>query len=144
MHKHTETRRLLFRPDQMYALVLDIEKYPEFLPWCDALRITSHTPNTLTAQMCVGFKGITERFTSRVEYDENTHTIEVYYQDGPFKYLRNTWVFIPDGDTACGVHFNIEFEFKSKILDKIMTPFFATAVQKMVQAFEQRAKDLYS
>ena len=144
MHKHSEIRPLAFTPKQMYDLVLDIEKYPEFLPWCDALRILSHNNNEITAQMCVGFKGITERFTSRVVYDGNNHTIFVYYENGPFKFLKNRWIFKPINDTQCQVDFYIEFEFKSKIIDKIMTPFFATAVEKMVQAFEQRAVNLYT
>ena len=143
MPKHTEIRPLPFSAAQMYQLVLDIEKYPEFLPWCDGLRILTHTKNQITAQMCIGFKGRTERFTSRVVYNADTHTIEVYYRDGPFKHLHNTWIFKPDGDTQCQVDFHIEFEFKNRILDKILTPLFGNAVEKMVQAFENRAEQLY-
>lgn len=142
MHKHSENRNLPFTPQQMYDLVLDIEKYPEFLPWCDAIRIVSHTDTIITAQMCVGFKGITERFMSQVTYDNDTHKILVEYLDGPFKFLHNHWIFTKH-ENGCTVDFHIAFAFKSKILDKLMTPFFANAVEKMVQAFEHRAGVLY-
>ena len=142
MHKHSEVRILPFTAQQMYDLVLDIEKYPEFLPWCNALQIVSYTDTVITAQMCVGFKGITERFISQVTYDNTDYNILVKYIDGPFKFLNNQWIFT-EHKNGCTVDFHIAFAFKSRILDKLITPLFSGAVEKMVQAFEHRAGVLY-
>lgn len=142
MHKHRQQKIVPFSPQHMYDLVCDIEAYPDFLPWCDALRIISKQEREIVAQMCVGFKGITERFTSRVISVENPYEILVMYEDGPFKTLLNTWKF-HEHLNGCKVDFYIEFAFKNRMLDMVMAPFFNTAVETMVQAFEQRAEYLY-
>ncbi|MGB1361485.1 MAG: type II toxin-antitoxin system RatA family toxin [Alphaproteobacteria bacterium] len=143
MYNYSDIKQMDFSAEQMYQLVKDIEKYPEFLPWCDGLRIKSQNDTEVVADMVVGFKSISEKFTSRVNFDEADKKIIVRYEDGPFKSLENNWRF-EENDNGCLVHFDISFEFKSKLLDMVMSPVFEKIVGKMVSAFEQRAKDLYS
>ncbi len=142
MSTHAEKRILPHSPEQMYQLVADIEKYPQFLPWCVALRIKSREHNLLLADMMIGFKMIREKFTSKVTLTPGKR-VDVSYQDGPFKYLNNHWIFNPHGDDHCEIDFYVDFEFKSKILQKIMGAVFNEAVQLMVNAFEKRAKEFY-
>lgn len=141
MPTHAEKRVLPHTPEQMYQLVADIEKYPQFLPWCVALRIKSREHNLLLADMMIGFKMIREKFTSRVTLTPGQR-VDVAYEDGPFKYLNNHWIFDPHED-GCEIDFYVDFEFKSKILQKVMGAVFNEAVQLMVNAFEKRAKKLY-
>ena len=142
MYKYSDIKQMEFSADEMYQLVKDIEKYPEFLPWCDGLRIKSQAYNEIIADMIVGFSSISEKFTSRVNFDDENKKIIVRYEDGPFKSLENQWFFEDLGDNT-KVHFNIEFEFKNKFLDMAMAPVFEKVVKKMVSAFEDRAKNLY-
>ena len=142
MPTHSETRVLPYTPQQVYALVADIERYPEFLPWCLACRIRKReTPNTFTADLAVGFKMVREHFTSRVTLDPQK-AITVEYLSGPFEHLRNTWAFsaVPGG-TA--VDFFLSFEFRSKLLQSLIGVLFEEAVKRMVSAFEIRAARLY-
>src|SRR5579871_2906783 len=98
MPEHRETRVLPYTPAQMFDLVADVERYPEFLPWCVACRITSRpSPDQLIADLAVGFKMVREQFTSRVTLKPKTH-ITVEYIKGPFQHLINTWDFLPDGE----------------------------------------------
>lgn len=142
MPTHAEKRVLPHTPEQMYQLVADIEKYPQFLPWCVALRVKSREQNLLIADMMIGFKMIREKFTSRVTLTPGKR-VDVVYEDGPFKYLNNHWIFEAHGEDACEIDFFVDFEFKSKILQKVMGAVFNEAVQLMVNAFEKRAKKLY-
>lgn len=127
----------------MFDLVAGVERYPDFLPWCKAARIRERSDRLIVADLVIGFKGITERFTSRVALDPSVPKIDVSYEDGPFKYLENKWVFeeAPDG---CVVDFYVDFEFRSRLLQGLMGLVFTEAVRKMVHAFETRADDLYS
>ena len=143
MPTHQETRRLPHRPEQMFELVADVEKYPEFLPWCVASRIRSRSDTLLVADLVIGFKGIRESFTSRVSLDRENLVIQVEYQDGPFKYLNNHWKFDEGSNGACVLDFYVDFEFKSRILQKVITLLFGEAVRRMVGAFEDRAVALY-
>lgn len=143
MPTHAEKRRLPYTPQQMYRLVADIESYPQFLPWCVAARIRRREGDVLFADLMIGFKLVRERFTSKVTLDEAATRIHVQYTDGPFHYLNNHWIFQPDGD-GCEVDFFVDFEFRSKTLQKIMGVLFNEAVKRMVQAFETRADQLYS
>jgi coenzyme Q-binding protein COQ10 len=144
MPRHSEQRQLPYRADQMFDLVADVRRYPEFLPWCRAARIRSSTENELVADLVIGFKGITERFTSRVALHRDDRLIVVTYEDGPFKYLTNRWEFIPtDDDTACIVDFYVDFEFRSRFLQRMIGLVFTEAVKRMVAAFETRADALY-
>ncbi len=142
MPKHKEIRCLNHKPEEMFMLVSDVAKYPEFLPWCKAARITSRTDNHITADLIIGFKGFSEKFTSHIILDKDNNKIDVTYQDGPFKYLENQWIFNESND-GCEVDFYVDFEFKSKILQTVIGLVFNEAVKKMVNAFEKRADFLY-
>lgn len=143
MPSHAERRELPYRPEDMFDLVLGVDRYPEFLPWCRASRIRRREEGLLVADLVIGFKGITERFTSRVSHDRGALKIDVTYLEGPFKYLKNHWVFEDKPGGGCVVDFHVEFEFKSRILDKLIGAVFTEAVRKMVRAFETRAKVLH-
>ncbi|MBP2298440.1 type II toxin-antitoxin system RatA family toxin [Azospirillum picis] len=142
MPTHAEKKVLPYTPRQMYDLVADVEKYPEFLPWCLAARIRKREGDVMFADLIIGFKMVRERFTSRVELNEPGCRIDVQYTDGPFQYLNNHWIF-SDHPNGCCVDFFVDFEFRSKMLQKIMGLLFNEAVRRMVQAFETRAAQLY-
>ena len=142
MPTHAEKRVLPYTPEQMYDLVADIEKYPEFLPWCLAARIRKRDGNVVYADLIIGFKMIRERFTSRVELNPPDR-INVAYSEGPFSYLNNHWIFSPTESGGCLIDFYVDFEFRSKMLQKIIGVLFNEAVRRMVAAFETRARQLY-
>ena len=127
----------------MFDLVADVGRYPEFLPWCVAARVMSQSETALRAELAIGFKGIRERFISRVALDRPGLRIDVEYEKGPFKYLNNHWHFQPHGDGKCLLDFHVDFEFRSRILEMLMGRLFDEAVRRMVRAFEQRADALY-
>ena len=143
MPTHAEKKVLPHRPEQMFDLVADVGRYPEFLPWCVGARIRSRTDTLLIADLIIGFKGIRENFTSRVALDREAMTIDVTYQDGPFKHLSNNWKFGNAEADQCALDFYVDFEFKSRILQKMIEMLFSEAVRRMVNAFEQRAVQLY-
>ena len=151
MPQHKEIRFLPYRTDQMFDLVADIERYPEFLPWCisakNKKRETVNSGEIIWADLVVGFKLLQERFTSKVELIPETNSgpsrIEVEYVDGPLKYLHNNWIFLPGEDGGCKVDFFVEFEFRSKLLESMIGVLFHEAVTRMVGAFETRADTLY-
>jgi len=142
MPTHAERRHLPYRADQLFALVADIERYPEFLPWCRAARIRKREGTVIIADLVIGWRMIRERFTSRVAL-KDPDRIDVTYHEGPFKYLDNHWIFEPQPDGSCILDFYVDFEFHSRVLQKAMTLLFNEAVRRMVQAFEARAKVLY-
>ncbi|MBP2227074.1 coenzyme Q-binding protein COQ10 [Azospirillum agricola] len=142
MPTHAEKKVLPYTPKQMYDLVADVEKYPEFLPWCLAARIRRREGDVMFADLIIGFKMVRERFTSRVELKEPECRIDVQYTDGPFQYLNNHWIF-QEHERGCCVDFFVDFEFRSKMLQKIMGLLFNEAVRRMVHAFEARADQLY-
>nr|WP_281413078.1 type II toxin-antitoxin system RatA family toxin [Marivibrio halodurans] len=131
-----------YGPDQMFELVADVGRYPEFLPWCRGARVRERTDTLVVADLIVGFKGITERFTSRVSLDRANRSIDVEYQDGPFKYLENHWEF-HEREGGCLVDFYVDFEFRSRFLQTMIGAVFTEAVRRMVNAFEARARQLY-
>jgi len=143
MREHTEERILPHRPEAIFDLVADVESYPEFLPWCTATRILERGENHMVAEMAVGYKSIRERYKSDVKLDRAAMTIEVTAIDGPFKHLSNHWCFENADSDHCKVHFHIEFEFGSWILQQIIGAFFEDVVAKMVSAFETRADQVY-
>lgn len=147
MITHSETRRLSYAPEQMYALVADIAAYPEFLPWCAACRVRSRRPaaegERVDADMVISFKVFRERFGSRVILNPEARSIDVSYLDGPFKRMVNEWRFEPAGDGACDIHFHVEFEFRSRALQKLIGVVFNEAMRRIVRAFEARAEELY-
>ncbi len=144
MPTHAEKRVLPYDREQVFNLVADVERYPEFLPWCVACRIKRReSPTVFVADLIIGFKMIRERFTSRVALNR-PQRVDVTYHDGPFRYLNNHWSFEPTEDGGCAIDFYIDFEFKSKTLQKIIGTLFNEAVQRMVNAFEHRAAVLYA
>lgn len=132
----------------MFALVSDVEKYPQFLPMCEALSVRSRKEKEgktlLIADMSVGYKLIRETFTSQVLLKPEENIIDVKYVDGPFRYLDNRWTFKPVGDgSECDVEFFIDYEFKSKMLGMVMGSMFDLAFRKFSEAFEKRADAIY-
>lgn len=136
----------------MYDLVADIESYPEFLPWCLAARNRKREDieggEIVWSDLVVGFKLVRERFTSKVTLSplispETPARIDVEYVDGPLKFLRNHWVFLPGEDGGCEIDFYVEFEFRNRIFQKLIGTLFHEAVTRMVGAFEKRADSLY-
>ncbi len=142
MPTHAEKKFLPFTPTQLFDLVIGIERYPEFLPWCIACRIRRREAEELiVADMVIGFKVFRETFTSRV-CSMRPDIIDVSYEDGPFKYLTNHWKFIPvAGGTE--IDFYVDFEFRSRVLQAAIGVVFNEAVKKMIAAFEARAHALY-
>lgn len=141
MPKHSETRHLPYTPEQMFDLVADVARYPEFLPWISAMRVRSDTPTETVADMIVGFKGLRETFTSRVT-KARPESIDVEYLDGPLKYLRNNWRFRPE-EQGCAVDFTVDFAFKNRVFEMLAGQVFGTALRRMIGAFEDRAARLY-
>lgn len=146
MPTHSETKPLPYTAQQMYDLVADVGKYPEFLPWTAAARIRSNEHRgdhwVMDADLVISFKVFRERFTSRVVLWPETKKINTEYLDGPFKHMLSNWAF-EDTDTGCNVHFDVDFEFKNAILQKIIGVVFNEAMTRVVRAFEKRAADLY-
>ncbi len=141
MPSHAEDRYLPYTQAQLFELVADIERYPEFLPWCRGARVTGREGDVLRADLMVGFGMVRERFSSRVTLSR-PHRIDVAYLRGPFRRLDNHWVFTPQAD-GCRIGFHIDFEFRSRLLRRLMGPLFLEAVRRMVAAFEGRARALY-
>jgi coenzyme Q-binding protein COQ10 len=142
MPHHHERRELPFSAEQMYDLVADVRNYPEFLPWVNAMRVTSDTEDELIADMIVGFKSLRETFSSRVLKQPKTR-IEVDYLDGPMKHLHNVWTFEPKSDGGCFVEFTVDFSFRNKMFEAMAGQFFDAALRKMTGAFITRAEALY-
>jgi len=139
---HRETRVLPYTPAQVYALVADVERYHEFLPWCVACRITKReSPISFTADLAVGFKMVREQFSSHVTLKPG-EAINIDYLQGPFDHLTNEWKFRPLAE-GTAIDFYLSFEFKSKILQALIGVLFEEAVHRMVSAFEKRAGKLY-
>ena len=143
MPKHVETRRLPYTPEQMFDLVADVARYPEFLPWVSAIRVRSDSETAMVADMIVGFKGLRETFTSQVEKQRPGH-LRVDYLDGPLKHLNNEWQFRSDGQGGCLVDFCVDFAFKNRMFEMLAGQVFDRALRKMIGAFEERAARLYS
>lgn len=144
MPAHKETRILPYTPLQMFDLVADIERYPEFLPWCSSARMIRNEGETLVAELTIGYKMIRERFVSRVKLDRKNKTIQVSYISGPLKSLQNEWTFSSAPKKSCKIDFFVHFEFSNPLLAGLMNVFFDVAFRQMVGAFEKRAAEIYS
>lgn len=143
MPTHAVKRVLPFSRAQLFALVADVEKYPEFLPWCVGARITRRQDTVFWADLIIGFRMFREKFTSRVTLDADRR-IDVEYTNGPFRYLNNHWIFLEAGNPDhCLVDFYVDFEFKNRLFQKMIGSLFNEAVRRMVDAFEHRAEALY-
>jgi coenzyme Q-binding protein COQ10 len=141
MPTHAERQYLPYPPDQLFGLVADVGKYPEFLPWCAGARIRKRTADELVADLTIGFGPFRESFTSRVTLEPPSH-ITVRYERGPFRYLNNHWVFLPH-ERGTEVDFFVDFEFRSRILQAAVGVVFNEAVRRMVGAFHKRAREIY-
>jgi coenzyme Q-binding protein COQ10 len=148
MPEFSTKRRVRHAAAEMFDLVADIRKYPEFVPLCSALTVKSRNEKddgtiVLVADMTVAYKIVRETFTSRVTLDRPNLRIFVEYLSGPFKRMHNRWAFHPAGDSACDVEFFIAYEFKSRMLAMLMGTMFDTAFRRFAVAFEQRADAVY-
>jgi len=141
MPTHAEKRFLRYTPEQMFDLVADVRRYPEFLPWCVGARIVSKSETEVVADLTIGFKMFRESFRSQVTLDR-PERIQVRYLNGPFRYLNNQWRFLPHPN-GTEVRFFVDFEFRSRMLQMVIGTVFEQAVRLMVRAFERRAMVLY-
>ena len=148
MPRFSSKRQVQHSASQMFDLVADVERYPEFVPLCQSLSIRQRTrqpdgTEIVIADMVVSFKLIKESFTSRVTLDRANLKILVEYLRGPFSNLENRWSFEPKGEGACEVTFYLSYEFKSRMLALLMGSMFDTAFRRFAAAFEKRADAIY-
>jgi len=146
LHHHV-TRLLPYTPDQLFRLIGDVDRYPEFVPWITSMRTWNARDledgvNQLDAEAGVGFSFLKERFSTRVRRDGANHQIDVGLLSGPFRKLTNRWRFIAEGD-GTRVEFDIDFQFKSRLLEGLLSANFHHAVERLMTCFEDRAKALY-
>ncbi|MBC6438726.1 MAG: type II toxin-antitoxin system RatA family toxin [Rhodobacteraceae bacterium] len=148
MPQHSETRRLPYTPDQMYGLVADVASYPAFIPWTAAARIRSVTPlkdgsgEVMLADLVIGFRMFRERFGSRVTLHPDQRRINTESIDGPFKHMKSFWEFA-GVEGGCDVRFEVDFEFRNRLLQGAAGMFFHDAMTRIVRAFEARAAQFY-
>jgi coenzyme Q-binding protein COQ10 len=148
MPKFSSKRRVRHSALQMFDLVADVERYPEFVPLCKSLKVRQRTAKPdgteiIIADMTVSFKLVREAFTSKVTLDRPNLKILVEYLQGPFSNLENRWTFEPRSDTTSDVGFYISYEFKSRMLAMLMGTMFDAAFQRFAAAFEKRADTVY-
>lgn len=148
MPQFETTRNIPHSADDMFALVADVERYPAFLPLCEALSVRSRREGEggktlLVADMTVGYKAIRETFTSQVLLKPTERIIDVKYIDGPFRYLDNRWRFEPVAPQQCRVHFFIDYQFRNRMLGIVMGSMFDRAFRTFAEAFERRADEVY-
>jgi coenzyme Q-binding protein COQ10 len=147
MPQHAEVKVLPYAPAQMFALVADVARYPEFLPWAAAARIRTRRPieggEVLEADLVISFKVFREKFGSKVTLLPEQGRIITEYLDGPFRHLHSTWDFRAAQDGGCQVDFSVDFEFRNPILAGLIGLVFNEAMQRIVRAFEARADALY-
>lgn len=141
MPTHAERQVVPYSPDQLFDLVADIGRYPEFLPWCVGARVRSRTATEEVADLTIGFGPFRESFTSRVSLERPVR-VRVRYEKGPFRYLNNQWEFIPHAN-GTEVAFFVDFEFRSRLLQAAIGVVFNEAVRRMVNAFHRRARQIY-
>lgn len=143
MHRFTEKKILPFSDEQLFSLVADVAKYPEFLPWCLGARVYGRKAGQFDADVIIGFKMFRERFTSRVTLEPHAK-VDVDYIKGPMKRLYNHWRFIPQEDGRCLVDFEVDFEFSNALLNQMIGSLFEQACHRMMGAFEERAHALFA
>lgn len=148
MPQFSNKRRVRHSAEKMFALVADVERYPEFVPMCQSLKVRQRAPKpdgseVIVADMTVSFQVMRESFTSRVTLDRPNLKILVEYLQGPFSKLENRWTFEEKSDDACDVGFFIAYEFRSRMLAVLMGAMFDVAFQRLAVAFEKRADAVY-
>lgn len=147
MRTHRLTRTVPWTPEQMFDLVGDVERYPDFVPWVVSMRTWNPVEGKdgtrwIDAEAGVGFSFLREKFATRVRRDPNDCLVRVDLLHGPFRRLVNEWRFTPH-EEGCEIHFFIEFEFKNRLLERLLDANFDRAVNKLITCFEDRARDLY-
>ena len=142
MPSHSEKKIFPYSAEQLFDIVIAVDKYPAFLPWCLASRINETGEDYIKADLVIGYKMFREQFSSRVNFTR-PNCIEIDYQNGPMQSLANHWTFTDLDDGGCQVDFYVEFDFKSSMLGALMNRFFDKAVTKMMTAFEERARSMY-
>ncbi len=148
MPQFSTKRRVRHSASEMFDLVADVERYPQFVPLCQSLRVRKRTSEgegkeVIVADMTVAYKFIRETFTSRVTLERDKFEILVEYLEGPFQKMNNRWNFQPIGDDSCEVEFFIAYEFRSRTLGVLMGAMFETAFRRFSAAFERRADEVY-
>lgn len=147
MHSYEVTHRAPHSAGNMFELVADVEQYPQYLPLCEALHIIRREERdgkeVLIAKMVVGYKLIRESLTTEVILDRQANEILVEYLDGPFSFLENRWQFKAVGEKACEIDFYIRYNFRSRMLERVMGGLFAKAVRRYTDAFDARANQVY-
>jgi len=128
--------------ERMYGLVTDVEKYPEFLPWCGGVEVFSSNDQMMEAKIHINFKGVKQFFHTR-NVQQFPHTIDMQFIDGPFKAFSGKWVFTPLEENACKIEFHLKYEFSNFLLDKLIGPVFGMIANTFVNSFVTRANDLY-
>ena len=146
MTSHTESRIVPYPADLMYAIVTDVERYPQFVPWCVGLRVLKRESvgprQIMLCETLVGFRGLREKYTSRVTAVARDTRVDVEQVSGVFRKLDTHWRFTPQDEKSCRVDFSIDFEFKSRVLGAVAGTAFALVVTQMTRAFEERARKL--
>lgn len=147
MPAHFDRRKSRHTPEELFAIVADVEKYPEFLPWVSASRVIERTPEYFIAELLIRFKGFSQKYSSKVTLKPAKNPNEPYFIDvelvsGPFKHLSNKWGFYPYKDEGTEVTFDLDFKFISLFFEKMIGLMFEKAVLKMSEAFEKRADEL--
>jgi coenzyme Q-binding protein COQ10 len=149
MPQFASSRAVRHAAADMFDLVADVERYPEFVPLCRSLKVRKRIPEpegieVVVADMTVAYKLISETFTSRITLDRPSLQILVEYLEGPFSRMENRWTFRPTGAKSCEVEFFISYEFKSRMLGLLMGSMFDMAFRRFAAAFEKRADEIYS
>jgi coenzyme Q-binding protein COQ10 len=147
MPQLSTTRRVSHAASEMFDLVADVERYPEFVPLCQSLKVRQRTKDggkdIVVADMTVAYKLVRQTFTSRVTLDRPKLEILVEYLEGPFSQLNNRWTFRPVDKGTCDVEFFIAYEFRSRTLGLLMGAMFDAAFRRFAGAFERRADKVY-
>jgi coenzyme Q-binding protein COQ10 len=148
MPSHTQHQISAYNTLQLFDLVADVARYPEFLPWCRAARIIECNDKEMLAELVISFSHLTERYTSRVSLSRPQHAsdngaIDVVMVKGPFEHLTNRWRFTPRTEGGCEIDFFLDFKFRSRLMEKLIGGLFAKATTRMVGAFNERADSLY-
>jgi len=138
MRSFEESRTIACSAARMYDVVIDIDRYAEFLTWVSDARVLTREEGELTAELVADLAGSRHPFRTIDRFIDGK-LVEIRLLEGPFKFLESVWTFERIDENHCRVHFSIEFEFRSMMLDLVASPIFATACKSMVQAFEERA-----
>ena len=147
MPEYRTTRRLRHTAEEMFDLVAQVERYPEFVPFCEVLTIRGRRKegerDVLVADMTVGYKLLRESFTSKVTLDRPALSIRADYLDGPFRTMENSWHFTPLPEGGCELSFCIQYEFRSRTLAALMGTLFDRVFRTFADAFTRRADVIY-